>query len=39
MVLDALPAALDIDKDAIRTTVRGTADIIAEPERPGCSRA
>ena len=33
MVLDALPAALDIDKDAIWTTVRGTADIIAEAER------
>jgi hypothetical protein len=33
MVLDALSAALGTDKDAIRTTVRGTADIIAEAER------
>lgn len=33
MVLDALPAALGMDKDAVETAVRDTAEIIAEAER------
>ncbi len=33
MVLDALPAALEMDKDAVETAVRATAEIIAEAER------
>lgn len=33
MVLDALPAALEIDKDAVETAVRDTAEIITEAER------
>ncbi len=33
MVLDALPAALEMDKDAVETAVRATAEIIVEAER------
>jgi hypothetical protein len=33
MALDALPAALEMDKDAVETAVRDTAEIIAEAER------
>ncbi len=33
MVLEALPAALELDKDAVETAVRATAEIMAEAER------
>jgi hypothetical protein len=38
MVLDALPGALEMDKDAVEATIRATAEIIAEAERRAAAK-